>query len=259
MSIPVVVPSYLRERCLTRKTLPLLYTRGVSPRDVTVVVGDTAAADSYTAAIHEAGLPVPAIAVSGCPGSIRDTRNWIADNWRGPVMEVDDDLTEVSQWVDPKTTVPVESLPALFEEGFGHCTAAGATLWGIYPVPNPYFMRPGIRTDLRYIEAGIFGTILDGGEYQQVSLDDKEDYERSIKHYLHDGTVVRIDYYTFRANYYTEPGGLQATRTDERIDWSARELARRYPDLASINTTKKSRRFTEVRLRDRRPKAAAVR
>lgn len=257
MSIPVIVPSYRRERCLTRKTLPLLYARGVRPADVVLVVGTAEEEASYTDAIRTADLPLPAVAVSGAPGSIMRTRNFIADNWRGPVMEVDDDLTDVMQWIDPKTTVPVASLPELFEEGFGHCRAAGATLWGIYPVPNPYFMRPGVRTDLRYIEAGIFGTILDGGDYQQVTLDDKEDYERSIRHYLHDGAVVRIDYYTFRANYYTEPGGLQATRTPERIDWSARELARRYPDLASVNTAKKSRPFTEVRLRDRRPKAAA--
>lgn len=255
MPVPVIVPSYRREGCLTRKTLPLLYARGVRPADVTLVVGTPEEEASYAAAIRAAGLNLPAIAVSGAPGSIMRTRNFIADNWRGQVMEIDDDVTDVMRYVDPKTTVPVEHLPDLFAEGFDLCLAAGATLWGIYPVPNPYFMRPGVRTDLRYIEAGIFGTVLDGGEYQQVSLDDKEDYERSIKHYLHDGAVVRVDFYTFRANFYTEPGGLQATRTPERIDWSARELARRYPDLASVNTGKKSRPFTEVRLRDRRSRA----
>lgn len=252
MGVPVVVPSYRRERCLSRKTLPLLYDRGVDPADVTVVVGTGPERDSYAEAIGAAGLPLPEIVVSGCPGSIRDTRNFIATTWSGEIMEVDDDLTDVMRYVDPKTTEPVKDLPALFAEGFAVARNVGATLWGIYPVPNPYFMRPGVVTDLRYIEAGIFGTTLVGEPYQLVTLDDKEDYERSIRHYLHDGVIARIDWYTFRANYYTEPGGLQATRTPERIDWSARELARRYPDLASVNTAKKSRPYTEVRLRDHR-------
>lgn len=249
--IPVIVPSYQRARCLSRKTLPLLLDRQVPIGTISVVVADGRQADEYRATIADHGLPVPLIEVAA-PG-IRAVRNWIADNYRGPVMEIDDDLTDVAQWADPKHTAPVPSLPELFEEGFAHAASAGAKLWGIYPVPNPYFMRPGIRTDLRYIEAGLFGTVLTGEPYQQITLEDKEDYERSIRYFLHDGAVVRIDYYTFRANYYTEPGGLQATRSWGRIDWSARWLADAYPDLASVNTAKKSRPWTEVRLRDRRP------
>lgn len=249
MSVPVLVPSYRRPGCLVRKTLPLLLARGVDPADITVVVADTDEDATYRAAIRAAGLD--ARTVVAVPG-MAAVRNWIADTYRGPVVQIDDDVSDVMQWVDPKTTVPVPSLPALFGEGFAHADAAGAELWGIYPVPNPYFMRPRVMTDLRYIEGGFWGTTLTGAPHQRVTLDDKEDYERSIRYYLACGAVVRIDYFTFRANYYTEPGGMQEERTAERVDASARELVARYPDLASLNTSKKSRAFTEVRLRDRR-------
>lgn len=254
MSVPVLVPSYRRPTCLVRKTLPLLYSRQVPPGTVSVIVADSGEADTYRDAIRTAGLPMPLVEVA-VPG-MAAVRNWIADTYRGPVMQVDDDVSDVMQWVDPKTTVPVDSLPALFEEGFAHAEAAGAGLWGIYPVPNPYFMRPRVSTTLRYIEGGFWGAVLTGAPHQRVTLDDKEDYERSIRYYLADGAVVRLDYITFRANYYTEPGGMQEERTPDRVDWSARKLVELYPDLASINTSKRSRSFTEVRLRDRRAKVA---
>lgn len=250
MSYPVLVPSYRRPGCLVTKTLPLLLDRGVDPADVTVVVADPDEDSRYRSAIRDAGLDARTrVAVPGMAA----VRNWIADTYRGPVVQVDDDLTDVSQWVSPTRLAPVGSLPELFEEGFGHAADAGAGLWGIYPVPNPYFMRPGVRTDLRYIEGGFWGAVLDGSPHQQVTMDDKEDYERSIRYYLADGAVVRIDYFTFRANYYTEPGGMQETRTPARVDSAARTLAARYPDLATLNTTKRSRPFTELRLKDRRP------
>lgn len=250
MSVPVLVPSYRRPACLVRKTLPLLLDRRVDPRDITVVVASTEERRAYLSAIRAADLAVGEVVVA-VPG-MAAVRNWIADTYRGRVVQIDDDVTEVAQWADPRTLVPVPSLPALFEEGFGHADAAGAELWGIYPVPNPYFMRPGVRTDLRYIEGGFWGTTLTGAPHQRVTMDDKEDYERSLRYYLACGTVVRIDYYTFRANYYTEPGGMQEERTAARVDASARELVARYPDLATLNTSKRSRPFTEIRLRDRR-------
>lgn len=254
----VVVPSYRRPGCLVKKTLPLLLSRGVAPANVTVVVADRAEAADYAKAMHDAlGGTAAAIRLEVAVPGMAAVRNWIADTFRGPVVQIDDDVSDVMRWRDPKHLDPVEHLPALFEEGFDLAAQAGAGLWGIYPVPNPYFMRPRVRTDLTYIEGGFWGAVLTGAPHQRVTLDDKEDYERSLRYYLADGSVVRIEWWTFRANYYTEPGGMQEERTPERVDASARELVRRYPELASVNTSKKSRSFTEVRLRDRRKRVPA--
>ena len=251
MTIPIVVPSYRRAATLARKTLPLLLSRRVPASGITVVVASEAEADSYRTAIADAGLPAVELVV-GVPG-MGAVRNWIADHWRGPVLQVDDDLTDLRRMVDPKTTVPLDDLPTFAEDGFLFAEQAGAGLWGIYPVPNPYFMRNRITVDLRYIEGGFWGAVLTGAPHQQVTLDDKEDYERSLRYYLADGSVVRVDYVTMVTKFYTEPGGMQEERTEERVTASAHALADRYPELCRLNLSKKSG-HAELRLRDRRGK-----
>jgi hypothetical protein len=83
------------------------------------------------------------------------------------------------------------------------------------------------------------------------TIDDKEDYERSIKYYLKDGGVLRFNNVTCRTNCYKEPGGMQVERTKKRIHDSAVYLTKKYPNLCTLNTGKKSG-FTEVRLKDKR-------
>ena len=85
------------------------------------------------------------------------------------------------------------------------------------------------------------------------TIDDKEDYERSIKYYLKDNGVLRFNNVTCRTNCYKEPGGMQVERTKKRIHDSAVYLTKKYPNLCTLNTGKKSG-FTEVRLRDKRDK-----
>ena len=48
------------------------------------------------------------------------------------------------------------------------------------------------------------------------TIDDKEDYERSIKYYLKDGGVLRFNNVTCRTNCRKEPGGMQVERTKKR-------------------------------------------
>jgi hypothetical protein len=125
-------------------------------------------------------------------------------------------------------------------------------LWGIHPVPNAYFQRPKISTDLRYIAAGLYGwTSRQGDHSLDVTLEDKEDFERSILYYLADGYVTRLNWISIRTAGYHGAGGMQVTRTPERVDASARDLAARYPHLCKLNLSKKSG-WAEVRLRDAR-------
>ena len=56
---------------------------------------------------------------------------------------------------------------------------------------------------------------------EKRTLDDKEDYERSIKYYLKDGGLVRFNNVCARTNCYQEPGGMQVERTKQRIHDSA--------------------------------------
>jgi hypothetical protein len=80
---------------------------------------------------------------------------------------------------------------------------------------------------------------------------DKEDYERSIRFYLRDGAVVRLRNVAPKTAYYTEKGGNQEFRTMKTVAEGAKKLVKMFPELCSLNLTKKSG-YPEIRLRDKR-------
>ena len=86
----------------------------------------------------------------------------------------------------------------------------------------------------------------------KMTIDDKEDYLRSVVMYVLDGGVLRFGNAAPQSAYYKEPGGMQEERTMKRITASAEAMVKAFPDLVKINLTKKSG-MPEVRLRDSRP------
>jgi hypothetical protein len=114
-------------------------------------------------------------------------------------------------------------------------------------------MKPKVRLGLSYICGGLYGVITTGRDYELVTLDDKEDFERSIRHYLADGNVVRYEDVALATKGYSGAGGLQLSRTPERVMIASRWLVATYPGLCKLNLTKKSG-WAEVRLRDSRRK-----
>jgi hypothetical protein len=166
---------------------------------------------------------------------------------------VDDDIADLFERVDDKTKRPVEDLHGFVVGAFKKCKETGFKLWGIYPVLNPFFMSDGVTTDLRYIIGCCWGCENRRDPAFSVTLDDKEDFERTIKYYLADGGILRFSGVAPATNYYGEPGGMQVERTEDRVTKSARILVERYPDLCTLNLTKKSG-HAEVRLKDTRTK-----
>ena len=84
----------------------------------------------------------------------------------------------------------------------------------------------------------------------RVTVDDKEDFERSILYYRMYNGVTRLSFVTAKTNCYTEPGGMQVERTPERIESHARILLKKYPQYCEINTASKKKTF-EIKLRDK--------
>jgi hypothetical protein len=253
MKFEIAVPSYKRpERCRDA-TLAFLARCG-SEAPVTVFV-----ADEEQRAIYERALDPKTYTrlVVGVPG-MGAIRNFIHDHYAPGtrILHVDDDIEGLFVRVDEKHLVEHLELDAFVETAFGFCEQSNARLWGIYPVNNPYFMKPRVTFDLRYVIGSFWGSVNKPGEVLMVSLDDKEDFERTMKCYAADGAVVRMEYATVKSRYYTEPGGMQETRTPERVRKSAEQLARRYPQFCSLNTSKKSG-FVELRLRDKRVASTA--
>jgi len=117
-------------------------------------------------------------------------------------------------------------------------------------------MKDRIAVGLYYVIGSMWGCINNRDEAYSVSLDDKEDFERSIKYYLADGKVCRLDYITVKSNYYKEPGGMQVTRTTQRIEESAKILVERYPELCTMYY-RETTGHAELKLKDRRKESGS--
>lgn len=249
MNFQIAIPSYLRAQTLRNKTIAYLERCGVNFSRVTVFV-----ADEDERKMYEDFVPPECQIVVGKPG-MRAIRNFIQDFYpEGErVLNLDDDLDSLIMRLDEKESVPFYDLIPLANQGFEFCSRTGTRLWGVYPVDNPYFMKPTVSFDLKYIVGTVWGCINTQTDALRVTLDDKEDFERTIKCYLEGGSVVRFNHIACRTNYYGEPGGMQVERTEQRVTESAKFLAKKYPHLCSLNATKKSGHL-ELRLRDKRGK-----
>ena len=250
----IAIPSYKRATVLRDKTLVALKHYRIPPSKIHVFVADKQEADTYKETLEPGSYGHLHIAVPGMAA----VRNFITRHFPvgTPIFNIDDDIQGFIEFTTskgyPRHERPLRSLSDTITRGFQECHRTGFRLFGFYPVANGYFMKEGPpTTDLRYIMGGAWG-IVNPGPILTVTLDDKEDFLRSVLMYVLDGGVVRFGNIGVKTLAYKTSGGMQEERTMRRIEWSARQMVAMFPDLVKINLTKKSG-MPEVRLRDSRP------
>ncbi len=228
----VAIPSYRRAGLLTERTLPLLLDRGVSPERITVFLSDPGEADEYRAVV-----PEPVALVMGAP-RLSGNRRAIQEHYpEGQALVCpDDDLKDLVRRLSEKDVEPVDNLAELFDEAFGLLDKTGLRLWGVYPVANPYFMRPRVTTDLRHIVGALWGCI--NTRTMHTSLEFKEDYERTLQFYAADGGVLRFNNVAVVTKFYGT-GGLESIRSPDGVEAEVQILERRFPGLVHRNPRRK--------------------
>tara|TARA_B100001123_G_scaffold449148_1_gene613287 strand:+ start:1178 stop:2119 length:942 start_codon:yes stop_codon:yes gene_type:complete len=266
----VAIPSYRRSETLRDKTLKVLQDYKIDPKKIYIFVANEDEKKIYTDA-----LPVGSYhkMVVGKPG-IKNIRNFMPNYFpEGQyIFYMDDDIYEIYENRNPdvnnydKKNNKLKKLPSLHHligQGFTLSEKTGLTNWGVYPVLNAYFMKPTTNNINDYVQTklcyniGFMTGVINNKKAEVRTIDDKEDYERSIKYYLKDGGLLRFNNITAKTKCYKEPGGMQVERTKKRIHDSAVYLTKVYPELCSLNTSKKSG-FTEIRLRDKRPNKPTI-
>jgi len=250
MDYVVAVPSYRRAKTLKEKTLALLERHNIPAEKITIFVGDEQEYDTY-----RKELPSQYQIVVGEVG-MGAIRRFIQTHYSEGtnVMNFDDDLSEVMKKINDKTMVPVDDLEKeVIVRGFTECKNHNAYLFGVYAAANAMFMKNRVAVGLYYCIGSCWGNVSRHDNSLSVTLDDKEDFERTLQHYVKDGKVVRLDDITVKSKYYTEDGGMQVTRTSERIHESAKILQARYPHLCSMYI-RDTTGHAELRLRDSSPK-----
>ena len=104
-----------------------------------------------------------------------------------------------------------------------------------------------ISENLTYV-IGCFTGVINNRKAEIRTIDDKEDYERSIKYYMKDGGILRLNNICARTYYYKEPGGIQTNRKKILSKKNSQYLMKKYPDFVKLNKSRKSG-FVEIRLR----------
>lgn len=229
MEYRIAIPSYHRHERIGQATLPLLAGAKVDMERVTVFLTDEQEQNRYRPVLRKYGVRAEVGHGLGTAAAHNHIANFYPT--ATPLVQIDDDVTRFARRVDEKTTADVEDLPAIIQEGFA---AAGDTLWCIYPVLNPYFMRPRVRGGLLYALGSFFAYVVQNKPHELCTVDHGDDYERSIRFFEARGAITRLDYYAVQSRYWKEPGGLQDIRTPANIEAGLRYITDKWPHLTRM-------------------------
>lgn len=250
MKLNIAIPSYKRHKTLKEKTLNVLQKYNVDPNLVTIFVANEEEKQNYTNELKDTQFSNIVVGVVGM-GPIRNfIRNYYDEGEF--VVNFDDDLSSIMRKSpsDEKKMEPIDDInEEVFLPMYNLMVENSNKLCGVYAASNAFFMNYTPKTGLYYCIGSLWGCINDKHPDRMVQLCDKEDFERTLQHYVLDGSVSRLDNITVISKYYTEDGGMQVERTVERIDKSADDLVKRFPDLCT-KYIRETTGHAELRLRD---------
>lgn len=243
----IVIPSYNRVETLKEKTLACLQKYKIPASKIHIFV-----ANEEQKKLYEEGLDKDSYAklIVGVKG-LAEVRNFIFDYF--PVgkklVECDDDIRGFLEFDSTvrRHEKPLRSLKTVIERGFAECEKAGARLWGVYPVPNGFFMKPHVSTDFRFCIGSFWGCINPGKALALPFGGEKEDYQRTIQFWEADGAVVRLNFVSPKTAYYKEPGGMQEGDRAAKQRATVKKMLKKWPQYIKLNPTRKSG-YPELRL-----------
>jgi hypothetical protein len=242
MNYQIIIPSHRRPQALL-KTLCLL-PRGA---DITIVFSDIKDFNDFNA-IRPGALRVSAQVVSDS-GSLREKFEFIHQMPKETknVVIVEDDIEAFLVNVQGKlVSMRPERVGEMFEEGFKAALLSGSKIWGIAPVANHYFMECSVEpkrqktSRLKLCIGYCWGYIEENDARMIPRTSNRADVERSLRFFVRDGSVARMDCYAVKTNPRTNQGGLQSEFTlDQRIQANKESvdyLIKNFPRLVEVNT-----------------------
>jgi len=248
----IIIPSYKREETLQKKSLHTLAEYNIPEDKIYIVV-----ADEEQRKVYQSAMPKwdPTHLIVGVPG-LAPVRNYILDTVakKGEhIVMMDDDVTGFVERTEDGGMKRLNNLVKVIETGFREAKKAGASLWGVYPVPNGFFMKPTVTTDLKFIIGSFWGiinpTATKASDGVELPMSEKEDYIRTLMCWDRDQVVVRINYVSPKTAYYKEPGGMQTDpKRIEKQKTAVEFMMKKWPHLVMLNPRRKSD-YPEVLLR----------
>lgn len=237
MDYHLAVPSYRRADLFGKKTLKFLRLSH-APNPV-VYVADDQDLVAYRNLYPDLDIR---LAVKGMCA----VRNFIQNEQPlgKKIVFLDDDIEEI-YCLNPSTKKKekVRDFNRLIQTAFSCAQTAGTTFWGVHPTDNGLTMKPCIRRNLCYCVGAFFGLI---NARVEVKYDYAEDFERSLKYWVKENALCRLEFVGIQTKYYVNEGGLQETRDEIQNKETKLRLAEEFPSLCKT-TVRKGR--TEIRFR----------
>lgn len=231
MNYHLAIPSHRRAQMLGDKTLKFLRLSG-APQP-TIYVSDEQDLTDYRNLYPELQIVLS-------PKGVAATRNFVQDTqpFNQKIVFIDDDIEDVYHLdlsVVKPTKYKVRDFNALITEAFDCAKKAGTTFWGTYPTDHTLCLKPYIRTNLCYINGSLFGVI---NSRVSVKEDHGEDFERSLRYWVKEEKLCRLEFVGLLTKYYKNAGGLQETRNEIMTNESIYRIQEEFPTLCKVRRKK---------------------
>ena len=260
----VAIPTYKRYQILLENTLQVLKDHDILVNNIYIFVANKKEHKEYSKYLPKIYHNNIIIGKIGLKNQRNFITNYFPENTK--ILQMDDDVKgifeiinkenpnnykKVNQYRKHNKLIPIKNLNLFITNAFIHCQKNGIYLWGIYPVANPYFMHFTKSENLKFIVGPMFG-IINRHDYDlTLTIDEKENTERTLKYYVKDGKLLRYNNVTIKTNYYKNKGGMQEFNRNRisNSKKSANYLHKKYPHLTKIKV-RKTTGITEVLLRN---------
>jgi len=245
----VAIPSYNRSEVIESKSLATLINGKVNPNKIYIFVANKEEYEKYKKIVDPKKYKKIVVGVKG----ISEQRKFIVKYFKQgqKVVSIDDDVEGLYRGSNNKMS-EIKNIDEFIKNAFTILNKEGLYMWGVYPVRNPFFMKPNISTGLKFIIGVLRGFINRKSSDLEPSskIKEKEDYHQSILYYLKDGGIIRFNDVAPKTKFHAEGGLGNDSNRFENNRIAAEYLEKEYPDLVTIFHRKNG--MTEIRLANKK-------
>ena len=248
MPYTIAIPSYNRPIILLYKTLNFLERNSIDPKLIYIFIVEEDLDDYSQIPTYLYNKMV--IGVKGIVKQREFIDNYFKEG--DHIVSIDDDIQDLI-FANPHEEIPLDEF---LNNAFELCKKEEAFLWGLYPVGNAFYAQKNkwYSTHLTYIIGAFYGYInRPTNEEIKCPLtyngQNAEDYERSIRYWLHDKKVIRFNTVCIKTKYFNCVGGIGNFKDRlESMEFHCKLLHAHYPSYTRVYVKKNG--MYNLRLKD---------
>jgi hypothetical protein len=234
-TIKYTIPSYKRPLIIKTHTLAMLERYKIPKKQIYIFVANQEEYNDYNNSINDGEYKL----IIGEMG-LDKQRNFITNYFKEGqyIVNIDDDVKKIMILEHDKLK-EVDNFQEHINKGFRMCNEYNSYIWGIHQTQNSLNLRNSITFDFSFIVGFFWGCINRHLPELNITMPIKEDYERTIKYWLKDKTIVKFNYLCAETMVYKTDGGLQTIYPDrtEMSNNCSSILATTYPEYFIIRNT----------------------